>query len=1053
MHLRTVITATVTLLFPLLGIAQTTVEVITGHKDQGATVQFATQDLLVTSSIDKIIIWDVPTSTPVKEFTHAHPYPAISPDGQHLAFATQTNTIEVWDLTTLTRQLHIPANTVQSLVFAESGNQLYALTCTADYEVCTKITAYDLPTGTMRYAFNSQENVADLLPQQDELLVATADKILRLDPAGNVSQTIQVKNMNAIRLASLREPHAIAVYSDPEFIPSLNNKGTILTVDLRTGKAVAETTIRFLDFYRDVFLINKSIEATRAFIEQKAKADDLETWYNQPFGPGPIRGVLALHPQKKIGVEFSTHALSVFSLPNMVYLWQMGTNLIGNTLKTHGNYLVVANQNERYGVNNTVVVWDLLKLAPVWETNSELADIDTTHQLVYFKNKSNTGVEKIQVTPIEQWLPTDVTPASYDFFHFTCGPQNLIAANGIVFEMPTQQVTRFARTQEPGSGWYTSAWCSPTRFVTSENKINGYTVTVQDWKANKSRTLYKNGKQSAFLNELQVSPDGNTVAWTENATNLKVYNVTSGKVITEIKPAHTAGAVNFTFINETQLALVKDNQLSILNFRTGETARSIPLTEYIADVVYNYQLKKLFVLTGSGKVLLFNDDLSLNVTLLTASARQYWVYTPTGYYKGGRNCEQAVVVRTDSLTQYGSATKQNYFRPDKVIEHVNLAPANYRKIFSRVYGNTTQPAPTLTLQTNMRELPRYAAEGNLKLKIKCTGTGKKLLRVSSNDIPLFGEIGLPLPDTATINLKLFPGENYLRCQCTGDQGSSPPQSFRVYSAEAPKRGSIYYVGLAASHYADSSKNLKYPLKDIRDMTRTLRMLAAFQSTAFYCDTLFNNNLTDNTLQAIKKKLRKAESNDLVVVHYAGHGLLNENSDLFLATTRTDFTHVERGSIPYPEIAALLDSVQSMKRLLLIDACNSGESQNTIKLTTTKANVLARGEPRQLLTGNYFSEFVTEYYSQNVANTGSYILAATSKGNLAYESDVWGNGVFTYALMTGIKNRLTDTNQDGGISISELQAYVNQVVTRETNSEQKPSAKSENLINDFFIRQF
>jgi hypothetical protein len=453
--------------------------------------------------------------------------------------------------------------------------------------------------------------------------------------------------------------------------------------------------------------------------------------------------------------------------------------------------------------------------------------------------------------------------------------------------------------------------------------------------------------------------------------------------------------------------------------------------------------------------MMLNDhDLRHTITLLTSETNEYWVYTADGYYKGSRNCEKAVVIQEADRWHSGSGTKQKYYRPDKVIEHANLAPPNYRKIFTRVYGGRDTTASALILRTNIRELPLFSQDGSLRLKINCDGPGTKTLFISSNDIPLFGQKGIVISDSATVEVKLFPGENNINCSCTNENSASTTQGFRIFSAESLQKGGIYYVGLAASRYEAAGKNLKYPLKDARDMARTLRMLATFRAQSFHCDTLFNDGLNRENLSAIRKKLRGAKANDLIVVHYAGHGMLNDESDLFLSTPSTNFSNVSEGSIPYQDVAGLLDSVQSMKRLILIDACNSGENQNIIILASSGARSGARGDySRRRWAGDYFTEFITEYYSNNVANTGSYILAATSKENLAYESDVWGNGVFTYALMNGIKNRMTDVNKDGGISISELQEFVSQVVTRETQFKQKPSSKSENLINDFFIRQF
>jgi len=70
------------------------------------------------------------------------------------------------------------------------------------------------------------------------------------------------------------------------------------------------------------------------------------------------------------------------------------------------------------------------------------------------------------------------------------------------------------------------------------------------------------------------------------------------------------------------------------------------------------------------------------------------------------------------------------------------------------------------------------------------------------------------------------------------------------------------------------------------------------------------------------------------------------------------------------------------------------------------------------------------------------------GEFAQESGEWKNGVFTYAVLNGIKNNSADINGDGHILISELQDYVRATVIDLTHGMQKPTARNQNFSNDF-----
>ena len=69
---------------------------------------------------------------------------------------------------------------------------------------------------------------------------------------------------------------------------------------------------------------------------------------------------------------------------------------------------------------------------------------------------------------------------------------------------------------------------------------------------------------------------------------------------------------------------------------------------------------------------------------------------------------------------------------------------------------------------------------------------------------------------------------------------------------------------------------------------------------------------------------------------------------------------------------------------------------------------------------------------------------------ANESDEWRNGVFTYTILSGLKNETADQNKDGKVTVTELKDFVSKEVERLTDGAQKPTSRRENLEFDFVI---
>jgi uncharacterized caspase-like protein len=92
----------------------------------------------------------------------------------------------------------------------------------------------------------------------------------------------------------------------------------------------------------------------------------------------------------------------------------------------------------------------------------------------------------------------------------------------------------------------------------------------------------------------------------------------------------------------------------------------------------------------------------------------------------------------------------------------------------------------------------------------------------------------------------------------------------------------------------------------------------------------------------------------------------------------------------------------------------------------------------------------ELFANLSKGSGAIVISAAAGSGYALESPEWNNGVFTYCILNGIKNKTADLNKDGSITVSELRDYVSQEVQSITKGAQKPTSRRDNVSFDFNV---
>lgn len=181
-------------------------------------------------------------------------------------------------------------------------------------------------------------------------------------------------------------------------------------------------------------------------------------------------------------------------------------------------------------------------------------------------------------------------------------------------------------------------------------------------------------------------------------------------------------------------------------------------------------------------------------------------------------------------------------------------------------------------------------------------------------------------------------------------------------------------------------------------------------------------------------------------------MLSSDFDYYLSTYNVNFNKPEENGLPYDALQDLMDNIPARKKLLLIDACHSGEvdKEDLVALDSVSSSLkLIKGlKPVGLKKDNKLGLHNSFELMQNLfinvgKSTGATVISAAAGTEFALERNDLRNGVFTYSILEAMKKNKTMT-------VSGLKKYVSERVFELTNGLQQPTARNENISVDWDI---
>ncbi len=468
----------------------------------------------------------------------------------------------------------------------------------------------------------------------------------------------------------------------------------------------------------------------------------------------------------------------------------------------------------------------------------------------------------------------------------------------------------------------------------------------------------------------------------------------------------------------------------------------------------------IFTSGSEGAIKLWDKDAELQATFIAVGADGYVVALPDNHYLASKGVAGGVAFRIDERAYPFDQFDLRLNRPDLVLGKLGYAPKPLIDAYAKAHqrrlkrlGFTEKMLSDDIAAPAIRITPTQ--EGNkLRLAIEVSDAKYALARIDAfaNNVPL---ASVDLREKATqehtesLEVTLAAGKNLIEISAINEKGiESLKESVQIETPPAAVKPTALLVAVGVSKYADAEYNLTYAAKDARDLSALLSgMKDRFAEVKVL--PILDGEATAANIRKAKDFLMTSRVDDEAIVFFAGHGLLDDKLDYYLATADTDFKNPAAHSLPYEDFQALLDGIPARKKLLLVDACNSGEvdKQGSVlaEASGVTGNVKSRGfkvvKPKQGVDLQSSFELLQQMFDLR-RGTGAMEISSASGKEFAFESSEWQNGVFTYALLQKLKAGKP------GMKVSELRAGVIEEVQKLTRGQQTPTSRLENLLFDF-----
>ncbi|MGC4035061.1 MAG: caspase family protein [Chitinophagaceae bacterium] len=535
--------------------------------------------------------------------------------------------------------------------------------------------------------------------------------------------------------------------------------------------------------------------------------------------------------------------------------------------------------------------------------------------------------------------------------------------------------------------------------------------TAMLWNVGDGKLLYSLKEHKGPISSAAFSPDGKYIITSSMDNTANIWSTTNGKLVFKLK-GHSKSVVAATYSpdgkyivtaswdNTARIWNAEDGKL--LNTLTGHTAALksaswSPDEKYIITTSEDNTLKRWNAYTGN-----------FLYTFFAVDSTSYLAIDKEGRYDGTEAARKMLYYVCDNEIVDIEQFKDLSWEPGLVskLTGSNTEPITAKKISAINLCNYTP----LVREKGFTEgiyryeiIARQGGIGEVQLYVNNKLVEKydpAILKKVNNvytlaisqekvkDYLVAGQYNQVLVKATTLNGTI------------SSRGASLAGALDKKSVTDPR---MFIIAAGISQYKDEKLRLKYASHDAIDFTSALsgaaQKLLNTNGSQHVFTYVFNTETGSQRWpmkaalqQLIDSIATKARSEDILIIFFAGHGVLVNGQKNFLLLTAEASSLELNGaeseiSISTEELKDWLRKIKANKQMLVLDACNSGQVVQQFQDLINKRDIPA-DQQRAL-------ESLKD-------KTGTYILSASAAGQSAYETSLYNQGLLTYSLLSGIK---------------------------------------------------
>ena len=433
------------------------------------------------------------------------------------------------------------------------------------------------------------------------------------------------------------------------------------------------------------------------------------------------------------------------------------------------------------------------------------------------------------------------------------------------------------------------------------------------------------------------------------------------------------------------------------------------------------------------------------MTIFIGTNDEYIVWSKSGYYDASVGGDKYIGYHInqgrykESLFVSSDKFYETNYRPD-VIQNI-LNYGNEKKAI--VYASRTKKVKEIEVVDSLPPFVSLLSKSliktdksyvNVSFEVRSTDVAIKDVIVTLNGRKIHNR-GLkkqknsPFYQKHTIRVDLEDKNNVIQIMARNKYALSDSVSVNAIKKMNKKdlfKPSLYMLSIGVSKYKNSSYNLGVADKDAIAMSKVFKAQQGKIYKSVKMKTLTNSDATkDNILDALDWLNSEATQRDVAIIFIAGHGVNDDYGKYYFLNHEANLERLRRTALKWIEFEDTLNNLPS-KVILLADTCHSGNITGTRRDMTSAIKSIVN------------------------AGTGQVIMTATTGNGYSYEEKSWGHGAFTKALIEGLGDHKADYDEDGSVSIKEIDLYVTNRVKKLTKGKQKPTTIIPLSIPDFSL---